>query len=225
MKGKLIVLESGTDASGKKTQSDKLYKRLLEENREVRKVEYPNYKSKSSALVKMYLNGEFGDKADSINPYASSTFFAIDRYVSFQKEWRDFYEEGGVIIADRYTTSNMVHQAAKYDGIEEKEEYLDWLWDLEFNKYELPIPDCVIFLDVPPEQSMKLMKDRKNKFTDGEEKDIHERDYEYLEKSYSTACWIAEKYDWELVECVEEGQLKSIKQIHNEVYDLVQKKI
>lgn len=216
MKGKLIVID-GTDSSGKATQSKKLYQILCEEGRKVHKVEYPNYDSDSSALIKMYLNGEFGDKADEVNPYAASTFYAVDRYASFKKEWKESYENGDIIIADRYTTSNMIHQAAKFDDIEQRNSYLDWLWDLEFDKYKLPVADCVIFLDMPPEKSRELMKDRANKFTGAKEKDIHEKDYQFLKKSYQTACWVADKYNWNKISCVEGDTLKTIDQIHNEV--------
>ena len=116
MSGKLIIIESGSDASGKATQTKKLYERLIADGYKVRKVEYPNYDSESSALVKMYLRGEFGKKATDVDPYIASTFYAADRYASFKTEWEEFYNNGGIILADRYTTSNMVHQAAKMDA-------------------------------------------------------------------------------------------------------------
>src|SRR3712207_976331 len=174
-KGKLIVLEA-CDGSGKATQTKKLYDRLLLEHKNVLKVEYPDYNSNSSALIKMYLNGEFGDKPDDVNAYAASTFYAVDRYASFKKNWKDFYDKGGIILADRYTTSNMVHQAAKIHDEEEKNKFLTWLWELEFKLMGLPVPDAVIFLDVPPEYGKKLMLNRKNKFTGKDDKDIHEKD-------------------------------------------------
>ena len=168
MKGKLIIIESGSDASGKATQTKRLFERLSEENSNIRKVEYPNYDSESSALVKMYLRGDFGNNASDVDPYISSTFFAADRYASFKTEWEEFYNNGGIVIADRYTTSNMVHQASKMDE-KDRDKYLDWLVDYEFNLYKIPEPDCVIFLDVPIEFSQKLMENRKNKIT-GEDK-------------------------------------------------------
>ncbi|AGB40080.1 thymidylate kinase [Halobacteroides halobius DSM 5150] len=216
MSGKLIVIESGTDASGKETQTRKLYNRLSDIKGKVRKIEYPNYESASSALIKMYLNGEFGENPGEVNTYAASTFYAVDRFASFQKEWKDFYNDGGIIIADRYTTSNMVHQASKFANLEEKRAYLNWLWEFEFDKFGLPVPDAVIFLDMPPEESKRLMKQRKNN-----SQDIHEENYDYLVKSYNNACWVAEEYNWQIIDCLHNGKLRSIEDIHNQIYNLV----
>ncbi|HYE83688.1 MAG TPA: thymidylate kinase [Clostridia bacterium] len=221
MKGKLIIIEAGSDASGKATQTKRLYTRMKGEKYNIRKVEYPNYKSNSSALVKMYLNGEFGYRPDDVNAYAASTFYSVDRYASYMKEWKRYYENGGIVLADRYTTSNMVHQASKIEDAEEWNKYLDWLWDLEFVKLGLPVPDMVIFLDVPPVISNNLMSGRNNKITGGSKKDIHENDREYLRKTYINACRIAEKYEWKRIECSANGFLRSIDDIHNEIYDYV----
>ena len=223
-KGKLIVLEA-CDGSGKATQTKKLYDRLIKEGYRTIKIEYPNYNSQSSALIKMYLNGEFGDKAEDVNPYAASTFYAVDRYASFKKEWEDFYNSGGIILADRYTTSNMVHQAAKINDGKEKHEYLDWLWELEFKLMGLPVPHKVIFLDMPPEYSKQLMMNRKNKFTGEKEKDIHEKDENYLIHSYNNACEIADKYDWHKICCVSNKTIKTIDEIHEEIYNAVTKSL
>ncbi|AOR22363.1 dTMP kinase [Clostridium taeniosporum] len=221
-KGKLIIIESGSDASGKATQAKKLYDRLLEEGYKVKKITYPNYDSPACMPVKMYLSGEFGNKPEDVNAYVASTFYAIDRFASYNKEWKEFYNDGGIIISDRYTTSNMVHQAVKMDK-EEKNKYLDWLYDLEFNLYKLPIPDCVIFLDVLPKISQKLMKDRNNKFTGEKEKDIHENNKEYLIKSYYNSLEISDKYNWNKIECTDGENLKTIDEIHEEIYKEVKK--
>lgn len=220
MNGKLIIIESGSDASGKATQTKKLYERLLKDGYNIKKVEYPNYQSESSALVKMYLRGDFGDKPSDVDPYVSSTFFAADRYASYKTEWEEFYCNGDIILADRYTTSNMVHQASKMDK-ENRDKYLDWLTDYEFNMYKIPKPDCVIFLDVPIEFSQKLMENRKNKFTGEDKKDIHESDIKYLEDSYNNSLYIADKYNWKKINCVENNQLRSIDSIHEEIYQVV----
>jgi dTMP kinase len=223
MKGKLIIIEAGTDGSGKATQTKRLFARLKEEGRSIRKVEYPNYKSDSSALVKMYLNGEFGFKPEDVNAYAASTFFAVDRYASYVKEWKRFYENGGIILADRYTTSNMVHQASKIMDEEERSKYLDWLWDLEFVKFGLPVPDMVVFLDVPPAVTNSLMSKRNNKITGSSKKDIHESDIDYLRKTYINACRIADRYGWKRISCMADGVLRGIEDIHNEIYESVVK--
>ncbi|HPL53307.1 MAG TPA: thymidylate kinase, partial [Bacillota bacterium] len=191
----------------------------------IRKVEYPNYKSNSSALVKMYLNGEFGYRPEDVNAYAASTFFAVDRYASYVKEWRTYYENGGIVLADRYTTSNMVHQASKIDDESERNEYLNWLWDLEFVKLGLPIPDIVIFLDVPTLITNNLISKRYNKITGGHKKDIHESDTAYLGKTYLNACRVAEKYGWKRIQCIKDGCLRSIEDIHNDIFEYVIKEL
>ena len=220
MNGKLIIIESGSDASGKATQSEELLKKLTADGYNVRKVEYPNYKSESSTLVKMYLRGDFGKNADDVDAYIASTFFTADRYASFKTEWEEFYRSGGIVIADRYTTSNMVHQASKME-IEERDKYLDWIEDYEYNLFKIPRPDEVIFLNVPVDYSIKLMENRKNKFTGEDEKDIHESDKNYLRKTYNNSLYIADKYNWKRVECVENEQLRTIEDISNEIYEIV----
>lgn len=221
MNGKLIIIEAG-DGSGKATQTEKLYHRLKDEKRTVRKVSFPDYKSSSSALIKMYLNGDFGNSPDAVNPYAASSFYAVDRYASYKQDWGEFYKQGGIIIADRYTTSNMVHQAVKIQKQEEKDAFLDWLWDLEFVKFGLPIPDGVIFLDMPPVYS-KVLREERAKNNGEQIPDIHERDEQYLEKCYSNYCLIADKYHWCKIPCIHQTKLKTVDEIHEDVYQSVQK--
>jgi dTMP kinase len=218
--GKLIVIE-GTDSSGKETQTKKLYERLANEIEKVRKISFPNYESPACEPVKMYLAGAFGDNALNVNPYPVSTMFAIDRYASYKMDWESFYNAGGIIVTDRYTTSNMVHQASKIENIDEKSKYLGWLEDLEYNKMGIPKPDLVIFLNMPTEMAVKLMEARKNKITGEEKKDIHEKDTSYLKKSYNNACDIAKKYNWQEIKCVENKRLKTIEEIGEEIYTLV----
>lgn len=223
-KGKLFVVE-GLDGSGKQTQSQLLYERLLCEGYKVKKVEYPNYSSESSALVKMYLRGEFGSKPEDVDAYVSSTFFAADRYASYKTDYENFYDEGGIVIADRYTTSNMVHQASKIHNEEEWNKFLDWLWDLEFNIYKIPVPYQVFFLDIKPDISQKLIVDRENKFSHEQAKDIHERDFAYLSDSYVNALKIAQKYNWHIINCVDNGNLKPISEINDILFKEIKKYI
>jgi len=220
MKGKLIIIESGADSSGKATQTQLLFKRLEAEAYPVKKVEFPNYQSASSSLVKMYLNGDFGKNPSDVDPYVSSTFYAVDRFASYKTGWEEFYTAGGIVLADRYTTSNMVHQGAKLMGAD-KDKYLDWLWNLEFNIYRLPVPDGVIFLDMPTDFSNRLMAQRENKITGKREKDIHERNKEYLNISYENSLYVAEKYGWTRVPCVMGEELRTIEEIHEDVYEKV----
>ncbi len=220
--GKLIIIE-GTDGSGKQTQAELTYKNLCEVagKEKIRKISFPNYGSRASEPVKMYLSGEFGETAESVNAYAASVLYSIDRYASYKTEWEKFYNEGGIIVSDRYTTSNMVHQIPKIDDESEKEKYLKWLMDLEYDKIGIPKPDLVFFLDMPAEFSQRLMKDRANKITGNTKKDIHEKDKEYLKKSYYVAKELAEKYNWEIISCVENGKIKSIEEINSEIMEKI----
>lgn len=215
--GKLFVID-GTDASGKQTQLKKLQERLEKENIDYKLVSFPNYDNPSSSLIKMYLSGEFGENAKEISPYIASTFFAVDRYATFKKELEEYYNNGGIILADRYTTANMVHQAGKIENKEEREKFLNWLWDYEFNLYKLPVPTKVFFLDMPPEYAFKLMQNRENKFTHEDKKDIHERDKSHIIDSYNAACEVADKYNWVKIECVREGKIRTIEDIHEDIF-------
>lgn len=221
--GKLFVIEA-IDGAGKATQTKKLMDRLEGDGYPVYKVEFPNYQSNSSALIKMYLNGEFGQDANQVNPFAASTFYAVDRYASYVTEWKETYQNGGIILADRYTTSNMVHQAAKISDPEEWQKYLTWLYDLEFEKFQLPVPDDVIFLDMPPEYAGKLRESRPNKAGD-DSNDIHEKNLVYLESSYLNALKVADKYRWIKVSCVANAKIKSIESIHEDVYEIIKRSL
>lgn len=220
----LIVIE-GVDASGKATQTRLLYEYFLSVGKKVRTLTFPDYDSDSSAPVKMYLSGKLGDSADSVNPYAASALFAVDRFCSFKTSWEQYLIDGGIIIADRYVTSNFIHQAAKINDISEKEKFLSFQADFEYEKLGLPKPDKVIFLDVPPLVSAALIKERENKFTHEKEKDIHERDLSYIKKSYENALYVAEKFGFSKIVCTSEGKMKSpekiAEEVRNEVISLI----
>ena len=156
----LIAIE-GVDKSGKETQTALLLERLRIENRNARKIEFPNYPSEAAVAIRMYLNGDFGINPDDVNPYAASVFFAVDRFASYKTDWGAFLAEGGIVIADRYTMSNMIHQGAKFTDLSERRKYIEWLVDLEFNKMGLPKPDIVIFLDLSMELRIKLLEQSK----------------------------------------------------------------
>lgn len=223
--GKLFAID-GTDGSGKQTQFNKLCERLTKENIDYRTISFPNYESESSSLVKMYLSGKFGENANDVSAYIASTFYAADRYATFKTEGLfDYYNNGGIILADRYTTANMVHQAGKILDPEERKKFLDWLWDFEFNLYKLPIPTKVFFLNMPTDYAVKLIKDRENKFTHQAKKDIHERDKNHLLNSYNAACSLVDTYDWYEVKCVQNGEIRTVDDIHEEIYNEIKKHI
>ncbi len=200
--GKLIVID-GLDGCGKQTQTQALSAILG-----YRRITFPTY-TKSSALIEMYLGGEFGE-ADAVNVYAASTFYAVDRYSSFMKDWGQDYKNGETLIFDRYTTANIIHQMSKlspdkWDG------YISWLEELEYEKIGLPKPDIVVFLDLPLEISAKLMAARKSKI----EGDIHEGDLQYLKRCRTAAGYAADKLGWKMIDCTRDGEILPIEDITN----------
>ncbi len=211
--GKLIVIE-GLDGSGKATQSALLQQAFEREGIASRKISFPNYASPSSALVRMYLGGEFGGRPDDVNAYAASTFYAVDRFAGFKTDWGGFYEGGGVLIADRYTTSNAVHQCSKLPRTG-WDAYLDWLFDFEYGKIGIPAPDAVLYLDVDPAVSQRLMTGRYGGRE--EKKDIHERDVAYLEKSRAAAVYCADRLGWRSIRCCRDGAMRPLDEIAAEV--------
>jgi dTMP kinase len=220
--GKLIVIE-GSDASGKQTQSDLLYEYYKKENNNTFKLSFPDYESTSSSLVKMYLNGDFGKTVDSVSPEVASIFYAADRYASYKTKWEQISKDNNsIIICDRYVTSNMIHQAAKIEDFSKKEEYLKWIYNLEYGIFGLPKPNETIFLNMPPKFAQILMSERKNKITNSPKLDIHEEDLAYLEKCYENAVFVAKKYGWKEILCAKNNEIKSIERIHNEIVNIIQ---
>lgn len=215
--GKLIVLE-GIDGSGKSAQYRRLCSRFEEEGIAFRHIVFPRYDQESSALIRMYLGGAFGDDPEAVNAYAASTFYAVDRYASYQRVWKDYYQGGGFVVSDRYTTSNAVHQGSKVpEG--ERAEFFRWLYDLEYDRMGLPRPDLVVLLDMPVELSEQLM--RKREQSTGTHADIHERDKDYLKKCRDVALHAAKYYGWRTVSCAKDGAIRGVEDIHEEVYAIV----
>ena len=214
MGGKLIVFE-GTDGSGKATQTKLLCQELDRRGIPYKKLEFPRYAEDSSALIRLYLSGAFGAKADDVNAYAATTFYAVDRYASYKQDWGEFYENGGLVIADRYTTSNAVHQTGKLP-VEERQKYLDWLFDFEYDKLKLPCPDLVIYLDVPTDFTEKMLRSREA--ATNTKADIHEQDMTYLATCRETGRTAAAYYGWTVINCVADGKMRSIEDIHEEIY-------
>lgn len=206
---KLIVIE-GLDGTGKSTQVEQLSKYLNEKNQEVFRLKLPYYSDKSSTLVTMYLNGELGGSPSDVNAFAASTFYAADRYASFKKHWGKQYDKDQFIIADRYTTSNASHQMTKL-AKNEWDEYLEWLFEFEYKKMQIPEPDLVIFLDMPVEVSQKLLSKRYD--NDESKKDVHERDVAYLHSCREAATYTAEKLGWKQIKCSENAEAFSIEEI------------
>lgn len=219
MSGKMIVFE-GTDGSGKSTQFKLLCDRVNREGKSFRQLVFPRYDQPSSALIRMYLGGEFGKNPGDVNPYAASAFYAVDRYASLKQDWGNYYQEGGLILTDRYTTSNAVHQGAKCSP-EERPDFLRWLDDFEHNKLGLPRADLVLYLDMPTEKSIELLRSREA--STHTKADIHELDTGYLALCRKSALQAAEILGWTVIPCVNErGELRTIEEIHQQLWTLVQ---
>ena len=219
MSGKMIVFE-GTDGSGKSTQFKLLCDRVNREGKSFRQLVFPRYDQPSSALIRMYLGGEFGKNPGDVNPYAASAFYAVDRYASLKQDWGDYYQEGGLILTDRYTTSNAVHQGAKCSP-EERPDFLRWLDEFEHNKLGLPRADLVLYLDMPTEKSIELLRSREA--STHTKADIHELDTGYLALCRKSALQAAEILGWTVIPCVNErGELRTIEEIHQQLWTLVQ---
>ena len=215
--GKLIIFE-GLDGSGKGTQTNLLCQALRARGADLRQITFPDYESDSSALVRMYLSGRFGQRPDDVNAYAASTFYAVDRFASYKTDWGEFYRTGGLVVSDRYTTSNAVHQCSKlppmhWDG------FLDWLFDFEYKKMGIPAPDAVVYLSVDVEVSQRLLAARYH--GDAAKMDIQEKDTEYLARSRAAAEYCAHKLGWRRIDCTREENGKKImrtpEDIHAEV--------
>ena len=219
MQNKIFVIE-GTDGCGKQTQSIRLVERLRCLGYETKLQSFPNYSSASSGALKMYLGGELSDKADGVNPFAASILFEADR-ICTMIEYNDFLQSGGVLVLDRYMESNFIHQGVKFQTNEEKIFYEKFLSKLDYEFVKIPKPACVFFLNMPPDVSKKLRENR-GVLKSGEKKDIHEQDEEYMKKAYLHGLEVAKRNAWKIIDCVENGSIKSIDEISNEIFAVVQ---
>lgn len=218
MAGTLIVLE-GTDGCGKSTQFARLCAHLQQRGAAFQHLKFPQYEQESSALIRMYLAGEFGSRPGDVNGYAASAFYAVDRYASYKKVWGDWYEGGGLVLADRYTTSNAIHQASKVPP-EEREAFFRWLYDFEYGKLGLPRPDLVLYLDVPTEYTVGMLRSREEQSST--QADIHEQDTAYLRTCRESGAQAAQVLGWRRVQCVRDGAMRSIEDIHGEIWAQVE---
>ena len=216
-KGKLIVLE-GIDGSGKSTQYRLLKERFERENIPFHSTVFPRYGEESSALIRLYLGGAFGDKPSDVNACAAATFFAVDRYAAYKQDWGALYESGGLILSDRYTTSNAVHQGSKVPEAE-LGAFFDWLYDFEYVRLELPRPDLVIYLDVDIETSLARMRRREAK--NHTHADIHEKDVAYLRSCLRTGRLAAEHYGWHRVDYLKDGVEREKQEKNDEIFALI----
>ena len=233
LKGEIIVIE-GTDGSGKQTQAAKLRERLEQEGYKVYSTSFPRYTSDSSAAVRMYLNGQIKEQAQDVSPKATSAFYAVDRYITYKKEIEQLHCDGEhVIVFDRWVESNIIHQGAKLisqiSDVKEREEKLaefaKWLYGLEYRDFEVPKPDVTIYLNVPVDYTMELRKNRANKITGGEKQDIHEADNTHLINASESGMLAAKMFNWQVIECVENGKMRTVEDIAEEVWQRVNESV
>jgi len=212
--GRLIVFE-GIDGSGKSTQFELLCDRFKSERRDFMRLRFPRYDKPSSALLTMYLNGEFGDDPDAVNAYAASSFYAVDRIASYIQDWREYYESGGLVLTDRYTTSNALHQGSKLPS-GQREHFFKWLYEFELDLLGLPVPDLVIFMDIEAERAAQRLRRRQTET--GIDGDIHEKDMEYLLQCALSGKQAAQLYGWSIIDCYEGDRERSEDEINQQIW-------
>lgn len=220
-RGKLIVIE-GLDGSGKETQAKLLKEALAEQGVKIKPVTFPDYNNPSSALVKLYLGGKLGQSPGDVNPYAASSFYAVDRFASYKQFWQKDYEQGKVILADRYATSNAIYQLAKLPK-EQWNHFLKWIEEYEYQMLEIPKPDVVLYLDMPPEISQQLMLARYK--GDESKKDLHESNFAFLQQCRLSALYASKKLGWKNIVCAENNAPRTIESIHQEVLAITKKQL
>lgn len=224
MPGKLIVIEGG-DGSGKTTQFNLLKEKLINEGHEIETVDFPRYGQDSALMIEKYLNGDFGS-AKEVGAYRASIIYAVDRYdASFEmKKW---LAEGKIILANRYATSSMLHQAGKIKDIKERDTFLNWLDELEFGIFAIPRPDVVFFMNISAELSQKMALQKEQRHDHLKSKnDIHENDLSHLRDALEAGQYVAQKYHWEVVDCDDgNGHIRSIEDIHGEICQKLKKYI
>ena len=218
MKSKIIVIE-GLDGSGKATQTKILAEKLRAKGLPVRKLEFPDYENPGSSLVKLYLGGAFGDKPEDVNAYAASAFYAVDRVASFLQFWKKDYQDGAVFLCDRYATSNIIYQMSKVSD-DERQDFIRWQSDFEYDRLGLPRPDAVIYLDVDPEVSQRLMERRYE--GDNSKKDLHESNLRFLLSCRRSAVYAAKECGWHVINCCRDGDIRTVEDIAAEIESVVE---
>lgn len=219
--GKFIVIEGACDGIGKTTQYELLRNRLCEDGLELVYHHFPSYGTKQAALVERYLKGEFGQPED-LSPYFIHRLYAIDRGITWHTYLKPLYEQGKVILLDRYTTSSLIYQSALIDDVEEKKKFMDFIVDFEYRKIRIKEPDNVIFLHAPFDLVTEMRKARK--YNEGIAQDIHESNLEFMRKVYESAMFVANYFSWDMIQCNDGDKMRDKKDIHEEIYRLIKKK-
>lgn len=219
--GKLIVIEGACDGIGKSTQYSMLVSRLENDGIKIANHHFPSYGTYHGVAVEKYLKGEYGQPSE-LSPYFINNLYALDRAITWHTNLKKLYNEGKIVLLDRYTTSSLIYQSALIEDIEEKKKFINYVIDFEYNKMGIKEPDNVIFLTAPFDLVTELRKSRKQ--NEGVTNDIHERDLTFMKKVYESAIFIADYLSWDKIECNNGNQMKSIEDIHEEIYNLVKRK-
>ena len=222
MAGKLIVFEGACDGIGKSTQFKLLTDSLINDGFKICNHHFPTYDTYQGAPVEKYLKGEFG-KPGELSPYFVNSLYAMDRAITWNTKLKPAYNEGEIILLDRYTTSSLIYQSALISDIEEKKKFIDYVVDFEYSKLGIKEPDQVLFLTAPFDLVTEMRQARK--VNDGVVNDIHEQDLEFMKKVYDNANFLADYLGWDKIECSNSNTLRSIDDIHGEAYRLVKEKM
>lgn len=218
--GKLIVLEGASDGIGKTTQHNLLKKKLEESGQKITSHHFPSYQTYQAAPVEKYLSGQYG-KITELSPYFINSLYALDRGITWIEELKPAYEQGNIILLDRYTTSSLIYQTALIEDIKERKKIIDYIIDFEYNKIGIKEPDKVVFLTAPFDLITKLRTERKQKYGEIIKNDIHENNINHMKKVYENALFLADYLSWKKVECNTGNKMKSIEEINEELYRLV----
>lgn len=219
--GKLIVIEGSSDGIGKSTQYELLKKRLEQEGEEIYYHHFPTYNTYQGLPVEKYLSGEFGN-IEELSPYFIANLYANDRAITWNTILKKQYEQGKIIILDRYTTSSLIYQASTIKDTQERKEFLKFQTDYEYNKLGIKKPDLIVFLTADFDVITKLRKQRQ--INDGIANDIHESNIDFMKKVYDNSLFVAHYLNWDIINCSENNQMRSIEEIHKDVYKLVRKR-
>lgn len=219
-KGKLIVIEGACDGIGKSTQFNLLKVRLEQEKQRIVSHHFPSYNTYQGLPVEKYLNKEYGEVSE-LSPYFINSLYALDRAITWYTSLKEAYLQGMTILLDRYTTSSIIYQSALIENEEEKKKFIDYVWDYEYQKLGIKVPDKVIFLNAPFDLVQKIRQNRTN--YEGNANDIYEQDLALMYKVYQSALYVADYLAWDKVDCCQNNQMRSIENIHEEIYSLVKK--
>jgi len=230
-KGAGFIAFEGLDGSGKSTQSNLLINRLEKKGYKTAKIDFPQYGTKSAGLIEEYLNGKYGN-SEEVGPYRASIFYACDRYDASFKI-RKWLEQGRIIISDRYIASNVGHQGGKIKDNRERKEFIKWLYNLEYNIFEIPKPDITFILKTSSEFSIKLApkitekekKEKRRLYLGKKVRDIHEKDIKHLTNALNSYLQIAKEFpkEFKIIECIKDGKLLPSETIHQKIWNIMKK--